>query len=254
MPRLLVILFAALPGAAFAELPLERVELPLETVITPRRGYDDNDQVVAVAHGELPNGCYTLAEPFVEHLDDGVSIRVRQFANRDRSGICAEDASVPPHMQMTVPFANEASLGTLPAANYRILYKDAAGRTRTRSLNVAIAPTTTVDSLPYALITGVNTQDMIGPNERVRFELVGALNSTCTELDPVVRTVWEDDVLVVLPTLNVKHGVLCAQMIRPFSIHLDVGRAGLGHRLIHVRSMNGKAINKLVTVLPAATR
>jgi hypothetical protein len=67
-------------------------------------------------------------------------------------------------------------------------------------------------------------------------------------VDSDVKIMRQDDVLVLLPTISVRSDVVCAQMIVPFEKEVDLGPITPGIRLIHTRSMNGKAVNKVVNV------
>lgn len=227
------------------------MEVPVEALLAPSEGYDDNDNVQVVLHGLLPNVCYTLGkyEVIPAHSgDDGGKMRIKQYAIRNTESICAEGAMLPPHLNMAVPFVTEISLGQLPAGNYHFEYLRADSGTGLRALNISSAPVPTVDSLPYAAVTNLISQDVIGAGEELSVTLTGVLNSTCTELDPEVSYRKLEDVYIILPTIRVKPGVLCAQILIPFEVPLKLGRPEVGHYLVHARSMNGKSVNRVIEV------
>lgn len=223
----------------------DRIELGLDRVMAPRVGYDDNDQVQVIARGYLPNQCYQLAESFVQQLDDGKSIRIAQYALRTHDGPCAEGMNLPPHLAMEVPFTTEILVGRLPAADYNIVFKNETGGEQVRALNVAVATSSQIDSLPYAAVSNAAIPEIVSSRDEVTTVLSGVLNSTCTELSEV-KVLRQEDVIVLLPTIRVKPGVVCAQMLIPFELPVKLGKLPVGKYLVHARSMNGRAVNRFV--------
>jgi hypothetical protein len=54
---------------------------------------------------------------------------------------------------------------------------------------------------------------------------------------------------VVLPTIRKNHSIQCLPVLRPFEKRVRLGRAPHpGHFLVHVRSMAGKAVNRVIYV------
>lgn len=227
----------------------ERVEIPLEQAFAPTTGFDDNDNVQVVVHGNLPNACYSLADTYVEHKDDGVTLAVKQYALRKRDGVCAQSATLPVHMQMFVPFQKEVEVGHLPAASYTVEFWRDMGRPGIRSLVVSPATKPTIDSLNYAATSTLAVSDVVNGKDEVKVQLRGVLNSSCTRLTKDVRIVREDDVQVLLPTIEVREGVLCSQVLIPFRREVNLGKLVPGQYLVHVRSMNGRALNHVVHVM-----
>lgn len=232
--------------AAQAREDLERIDIPVESALAPVEGYDDNDNVEVVLTGYLPDACHTLAESFVEHGADGKSIQVHQYALRKDEGVCAHGASMPPHMALMVPFTVTVPIGRLPSAEYRIEYLGQGGTSRHRRLNVAIAAVPTIDNYSYAGVTSVTAPDLVSSRQDVKVKVSGLLNSTCTALDDSIRIVKENDVYVVLPVLKIRRGVICAQTLVPFQKEVTLGRLAPGKYLVHVRSMNGRAMNRVI--------
>ena len=225
-----------------------RVEIPVQALLAPETGFEEKNSIQVVLYGDLPNTCYTLAEATTETLDEH-TIRVRQYAIRETGGMCADESSMPEHMKMIVPFMQEVMVGHLLAGDYRFEFTKAGSGGTFRAMTVSKNVTPTVDTLPYAAVSGVQAKDVISSLDHVMVTLSGVLNSTCTTLDQNVKIMREDDVLVLLPTIKVQHGVLCAQIILPFQKRLDLGALPPGIHLIHTRSMNGKAVNKVINVM-----
>jgi hypothetical protein len=224
------------------------VEIPVEALFAPLQGFDDNDNVQVVLHGTLPNSCYSLGEYKVEKTAGSDKVRIRQFAYKKKDGYCAEGQSIPDHLAMSIPFTTEVPIGQLPAGNYEINYfqrGETPGSAR-RSLGVIRATTPNVDNLPYAAVSNIASPDVFNGAENVSVKLNGVLNSSCTHLEDKVLVTQEDDVFVIRPQVRVDQGVYCMQVLIPFELNLNLGKAKPGHYLVHVRSMNGKSVNRVV--------
>ncbi len=247
---LFLILFSGLfnfVSSVFASDDL--IEVPAVVGMAPRVGFDDNDEVLFVLHGSLPNFCYEVGPTKVERdpLSSAV-ITLRQYARKKADKLCVEEAILPAHMKFQVPYTTEVSLGRLSAGDYIVKYQKPAGQVGIRMLSVAVATTLSIDTQPYAATSNAMVSDMINGLDEVKVTLNGILTNSCSELTDEIRIERVDDVFVILPVLNIKSGVFCAQYIRPFSRELNLGRLPPGHYLAHVRSMNGKAINRVFQV------
>jgi len=224
------------------------VEVQLEMALLPSVGYDDNDNVQIVLHGMIPNACYSLAMTEVEKDESKKTIRIRQFASYSENGICAQQRDLPPHMLMAIPFTNEVSLGQLSSGQYQIEYLKNSNRIGERNLLIAKAPEPTIDNVPYAAVTNASISDVVTEGAPLLVTLSGVLNSTCVELNDNIEVKKEGDVFVVLPVLRVLPVDFCTQQITPFEKVISLGTASKGKYLIHVRSMNGKSVNRVLTV------
>jgi hypothetical protein len=108
------------------------------------------------------------------------------------------------------------------------------------SFGVARAPTLTVDSLPYAYVSGIHAAAIYYGGAAVPAVFSGTLPSDCMELGAVdVRRTG--DVFVVLPTLRVLEGKACENRPVTFERRVDLGPLPKGRYMIHVRSANGEA-------------
>jgi hypothetical protein len=227
------------------------VEIPVEQVLSPAFGFDDNDQVMVVLHGWLPNACYSLADSRVEREADSHRMKIHQFATLRGDGICATDSGtpgkkMPEHLLLAVPFNQEVPIGRLPVGDYQFQIESRQS-TPMRALTVSKALTPSVDSLPYAMVSGASVADITQAGKEVEVTVSGLLNSTCTEVADEIEVKKVGDVFVVLPTLRVKEGA-CAQVLLPFERKVKLGKPEAGRYLVHVRSMNGRAVNKVIEV------
>lgn len=255
----IALLAAVAPQAGFAGPSRSdsiRVEIPLKTLLSPRYGFEQKNNIDVVLYGALPNGCYTLADTVIEKAADEHTINVKQFANRETQGMCAQASSLTEQMQLVIPFTNDVSMGQLGVGTYNLNYLSEDGTLRARPLEISANITSTPDTLPYAATLAVDAPVMINAGDELKVTIRGLLNSTCTRLNDEVHVLNENDVLVLLPTVHVETGVMCAQVMIPFEKEVNLGKTPQENisenspavRLIHVRSMNGKALNKVVII------
>src|SRR5690242_13636219 len=93
---LLVSLYSIFGFAQLSQLHL--TEIKLDTVLTPLEGYDDNDNIQLVLHGEMPNGCFRIGPTQAKVVQK--TILVTQYAVENVEGVCADKANMPFHMQI----------------------------------------------------------------------------------------------------------------------------------------------------------
>lgn len=226
----------------------ETVEIEVDNLLAPVYGYEEKNNIDLVVYGSLPNVCYSLDEYKIEKDLTNHVVQVRQFANLDRTGICEHPENLPAQMQMKIPFVTEISLGRLKVGDFKIAYLKTGGLTGVRPLNISPNQAIRVDTLPYAAVSNVHVPEMINGRDEIEVKITGFLNSTCTVLEDQVQVLPQDDVLVLLPTLKTKTGVVCAEVLVPFEKVVNLGKRSPGHYLIHTRSMNGKSINRVIRV------
>ncbi len=242
---------ASVVAGSNARASQAEVEVKVEEAFAPMRGFDDNDNVQVVIHGMLPNACYTLGRHELQR-ESGNSYRIRQFAIKREDGVCMQDGPMPPHMQLAIPFTTEVSIGQLQVGDYSFDYDKQGQNPGNNSIavNVERSKAPTIDSLPYASVSSMSIPDVVDSRENTVVTVEGVLTSSCMELNPSqVKIQQIKDVYVVLPIVTIKTGVMCAQQIKPFRMPLQLGKLAEGHYLIHVRSMNGKAVNRVVESL-----
>lgn len=235
-------------AAANAATDAGRIEVPVEALLAPTVGYEAKNDIQVVLYGVLPNACYTLAGASVQREPGTNALKVKQFAYRDRTGVCAEDATLPPHMASVVPFTNVVSAGRLAVGDFTFVFDVMSGGVAERVLHVSSDVTPTVDSLPYAAVSNTTAPDVINGTQDLNVTVQGVLTNTCSELNDEVKIMKESDVFVLLPTIKQKLGIFCAQVLIPFEKKINLGKAAPGLYLVHTRSMNGKSLNRVVQV------
>ncbi len=230
--KVLFVLAVSLTLLARADEPSttpELVDYPVTRTYIPV-GYDSNDRVQVVVHGAFPNTCYKVGPYEVRQDQHTRSISIRQMAYR-YGGVC---------MRMLVPFMQVIDIGMLRDGDYRLY--DAVATKVVGRLPVSRATTVSADEVLYAPVSDVTIQD-----EGLTKYLVvsGHFGDACTRMKDV-HIDYYPDVLVIRPIADRSHpDRLCAQVLRPFSQKVAL-RSGLrGNFLLHVRVLNGQAINKI---------
>ena len=247
----IIILVAALQignASAGPNAGNEPIEIPVENVLAPTTGYEEKNNIQVVISGSLPNFCYTLSEARFEQNPIDRVIKVKQYATRQSAGVCADENALPRHMAMSIPFTTELSIGNLAMGNYQVTYNHFEGKVKARPLSVSGNIKPTIDTLPYAAVSKIMALPIISSQEPVEVTINGMLNSTCTELDPEVKILNEEDVYVLMPTVRIKKGVICLQVLIPFEKKVNLGRLSTGQYLIHTRSMHGNSLNQIIQV------
>lgn len=227
---------------------IERVEVSIGQVFIPPQGYDDNDNIQVVLDGALPNGCYRIADESAVVNPDTKQISAHVFAYRHTDGACADQDNLPDTLRPVVPFTLDVSLGVLPAGMYRVLFQRSASVEGIRTFTIDRATTSSIDNLPYAAVSSVWVPDAVWSDQPFHVDIVGSLTSSCSTIDSVsVKLVG--DVFVVLPVLGFKPNVLCALLMVPFQRSVDLAPVAEGRYLIHTRSMNGRAVNRVFSAV-----
>jgi hypothetical protein len=243
---LATMIFASASPAISAE-PLER-EIAVKAVFVPGEGYDDNDNVEIVIDGSLPNACFTLGRTETSVSEDMV-ITVRQFALRQADRVCIE-SELSDFALIPVPFSKDVALGNLSKGNYTINYKTGNTVTASATFGVAEAPTETIDNMAYAPVSDAYVPAGFLVNAAGKAKITGYLTSSCMQLDTFdVARDPANGVIVVLPRVKQRLQGACLQYIRPFEKEIDIGNFAEGRYLLHVRSMNGKSVNRVFSVM-----
>jgi hypothetical protein len=221
--------------AARADDPPEGtlVTLTSREVFVPD-SYDDNDDAVVVLDGELPNGCYELAETDVKRSPESGAFVITQYARR-MPGAC---------IQITIPFFKEVSLGILPAGEFKVISKGV----EPQLLTVAEAPDSGPDEVLYA---PVETARIERGEDGQRFFAViqGTLTTRCQKITEV-QVLDKDRTIEVVPILErIDADLLCEQRDNPYSWMVELpSDMTEGRHLLHVRGDNGKSVNLVFTV------
>lgn len=242
--KIATLALSTLSIGAMAEAQVNRVtEIPLERVFVPRVGFDDNDNVQVFVEGMLPNSCYSLNTTEFSLVPSSNKIVLTQTAIHDESGICADEASLPPSLSQGIPFWRELNIGLLQSGNYRVIFSGGNG-VSSRDFGVEPAPTTSVDSLRYAIVTNAFITDTVkGSDQEMEFRITGYLTSSCAELSDTNNIQKIDDMYVFLPSVVIREDI-CMPTNKPFYRVVKVRTPAPGHYLLHVRSQAGQSRSK----------
>jgi hypothetical protein len=140
-----------------------------------------------------------------------------------------------------VPYWFEARLGALAEGSYKITVNDGAvGET----LAVAEATNAGPDDFLYAAIDAVTVDRQEGSSDLIA-KIEGRFTNSCMVMDEL-RLIDNGKTINLLPIMKMEDGDDC------HAIELDFRRmvtlpesVTAGRHLLHVRSLNGKAVNYL---------
>lgn len=218
-------------GGAFPAPELTKILS--ENVFVPQ-GFDDNDNVQLIVHGQLINTCYKAAPPLVEvdrarHL---ITVSAQSYVY---SGCWC--------LEVLAPITQTVDLGLLPAGKYRVVESDLSGRLiHDVSLPVAVSASAAPDDLLYAPVKQARLESST-TNSKKTLVLSGAFSSSCLEMQEVKVLSRTPHILEVLPIAAYKAGSDCKPKTRPFEVRVNLPSVEPGDTLVYVRSLNGQAIS-----------
>lgn len=219
-----------LPGFVVAG-SASQVPLKIAKAYIPT-GFDDNDQSQLVVTGILPDTCYQLGPSGVK-LDAQSKTFVLTQTSYVHEGPCRD---------VIIPYTQVFDLGILDAGTYRIV--DSARNKELGKLEVVKAAKSSSDDFLYLPLTDVNLRKT--GEGKFELSLEAKLTNRCTRFkEAIVRYV--DDVIVVQPVATHETaGVRCGTEFRRFQMSVKLKDGLTGTKLLHVRTMDGKALNKVV--------
>jgi len=218
-------------SAAFAAGELTPVQVA--EVFVPV-GFDDNDEVVVVLDGYLPNSCYKVEGAKVSVDANTKKVEVTQMARR-WPGPC---------LLALVPFSSTVSVGMLPKGEFTVTSYGAAEE----KLAVGEATSAGPDDFLYAPVDHASIAPTAASGQ-VSAVLEGRFTNSCMAIEEV-RVIDSGKTLEVLPIMKVEDRSDCRSNVEiPFRKYVELP-AGLGdgRHLLHVRSLNGRSVNTMFTV------
>lgn len=195
-------------------------------------GFDTNDKVQLVGEGFFPNSCYRKSSVRVSVNHTLKIVRVTPTAYK-YDGMC---------MQMVIPFDSVVDVGLLRAGTYKIVQ----GRTNEALGEVTVRASANrgPDDFLYAPVSQAYvSQDA----DSLKIRLSGQFPDGCMHLDRVQTSV-EGNVVVVQPIATRDESLICSQATVPFEHIFELKNVPVGRYLLHVRSLNGNAVNNLFSV------
>lgn len=212
---------------------VKEIDQPIGRVFIPE-GYDNNDSIQIVATGTFKNSCFQLGlySSQVDVANKEIQLKVTAYSYENRC------------LQVEVPFFQTVHLGRLTqAGEYKII--DETNDRVLGKLLVQVAPPegSGTDDTHYAsMLDAFFTVNEDGQNI---LHLRGVYSNTCLTV-PNVEIQHQKDVIVVFPYLHLSEGVNCKSTETPFEITKVVDETLPAKFLLHVRSMGGQALNRVV--------
>ena len=220
---------AALPMAANANP--DKVPATYRTAYVPD-GYDANDHVQIVGEGVFKNSCYRPAETTVK-VDAEKKQIVLGPAAYQYGGFC---------LQLVLPFDRVVDVGVVPAGTYQVI--QSPDNTVIGQFTVKPNLTESPDEYLYAPVQQAFFKQK---GAKVEVALTGEFPNSCMKLKET-RLEVQPKALVVLPIAEMEERGDCQNGSFPFSKIVSAELVKPGRYLLHVRSMNAKAVNTLVDV------
>lgn len=225
--------------AADATQP-ELVPVIPEHVFIPQ-GFDNNDNAQVVLSGSFPSTCYR-AGPAKAQVD----------ARRKRIIVHSEAYYYPEAvcLRILVPYTITVDVGVLQAGSYRVMMEREDGDLVTRGeFPVAVSANSGPDDELYALVQearlGPPTDESLRTGKR-ELTISGTMTSSCLHIREVKTVYRDNNVLEVLPIAHMDgNNPACATVMTPFEEKLVIDAPWNGDALVHIRSMNGQALNKV---------
>ncbi len=192
-------------------------------------GFDSNDNVQFVGEGIFNNSCFRPA-PTTLAVDPATkTIKVGAVAYR-YNGIC---------LQVLLPFSRVVDVGILAAGTWQIVGVDGK-----RLGQIKVAPTLTADPDDY-LYAPVSQAYVRQTRASESLILNGTFPNSCMSMQEV-RVNVTDDVVIVQPIAQMIDKSACKGGPKIFTHIVNLPLIKAGRYLLHVRSMNGAAVNSLV--------
>ena len=231
-----LILLAGAASPAFGDDPSngDLVLMKASYVFAPV-GFDDNDDVTVVVDGYLPSGCYRLMRPEVAVDQDTKTITVTPIARYYDI----------PCIEALIPYWQEIRLGVLAEGTYKVRV---AGDLQ-ESLEVTEATTAGPDDYLYAPIDSAAVDKQIDSSDYV-IKLQGRFTNSCMMMSEirVIDTGKTVNVLPIMTMQDPQDGEICAAVETEFRRMVTLPATVVkGRHLLHVRSLNGQAVNAVFT-------
>ncbi len=201
-------------------------------------GFDDNDRVQIGIEGAFADTCFTISATGTTVNEEAKTITLLQSAYHRTGLLCS---------QLPIPFHQTVNVGVLTAGTYTL--KDGVSGRTLGELPVVRAVRPGPDDYIYAPVRDASVQtDGFGGAKLV---LEGSFPNTCFFWrDIQVR--YYGNVIVALPIVDIRRcendRCICKTEDVPFEKEVTLNVSQPGSHFLHVRSINGQAINKMVKV------
>lgn len=212
---------------------------PIEKIFTIR-GFDDNDFVEVVAYGKLPSTCYKLADASAVIDSEDKIVHVKVNALQYEQPFC---------IQVQVPYFKVIELGVMQQGAYEVKTNDAIPNT---IVEIDSSSTNDQSDHLYAPVDSAtiekNTSALaLRPLSTVRLKgTFPYMFKGCMVMKEIKSYYTPEKVLVVMPIAEVRDDNVCKKAERHFDIRYPINYELQTPSLLHVRVMNGEALNQLL--------
>ncbi|MCX6127898.1 MAG: hypothetical protein NTX25_02395 [Proteobacteria bacterium] len=224
---------------ALDQNPVE-VDSPVTKIFVPN-GFDDNDNVEVIMHGDFTDTCHQVgrAEASVDEATKTVTVSATSYKYPGKFCI-----------QSITPFIQTVSLGLVGEGNYKVVYKmDKAVK---GDLNVAKRKTESPDDYLYATVENAYI-DVNFETGKQALKLQGHFPYFfvgCMVMKEVRVSKDPTDVLVVQPLAEIVNTDVCDSQPadRSFEYTSGLPSSFQGEGLLHVRTLNGSSLNRFINI------
>ena len=213
----------------------EDVELnvPASQLFVPV-GYDDNDQVEIVVEGYLPDSCHKLGWVEVSKDFDKNTVDLRIIAWK-------VDETC---LDIKVPFTHTVRLGRIGEGKYQVRLRS---QELSRNLSVEKASKGQPDEFLYAPVDSARVASLL-PKPGSIAVIEGRFTNTCLKVKEV-KVLNHEETIEVLPLMELTaldpKGEPCRAEEKQYVVTAPLPEVKSGRHLLHVRSLNGQAVNRV---------
>jgi hypothetical protein len=235
---LMSIAVAGMANVALADNPV-LVPAPVDKVFVPA-GFDDNDKVEVIVHGSFNSSCYKMGPVSASIDETNKKINISAQAFYYAGATC---------IQMITPFIKSVEMDRrMISGNYTITVADRPNVEATL-LRVAKATRPDADDYLYAAVNSASVETTVdGSRELVLKGQHPYLLQGCVKFDDVKTYAGSDKTVVVQPITKIVYGDECRGAVnnRFESRTKFGGELTQGEYLLHVRVLDGNAVNSLL--------
>ncbi len=192
-------------------------------------GFDDNDRVQVTVHGVLPTTCYKVSKSEAKVDATHSVIRLAQQAFFYESDC----------LRIPSPFTDVVIVGIIEAGKYSLV-DDRTGKTL-GELTITAATRPEADDFLHA---GVEDAYILSQGSFNEIILQGKFLDSCTSYQES-KINYTKHSIIVQPIAK-REGADCQAGEYNLTQHISIPSSINGKYLLHVRAMNGQAINKVV--------
>jgi hypothetical protein len=219
------------------------IEVPaeIERIFIPQ-GFDDNDNIEVVLHGNFPNTCYQVGNTEAKVDAETRTVTVSATSFQYPGTFC---------IQSITPWIQSVKLGLIPEGDYQVVY--AKDQTVRSSLQVVRRKTESPDDFLYATVENAYI-DVNAETGKQALKLQGHFPYFfigCMVMKDVRVLKSPNDVMVVQPIAEiVEDEAVCATQPddRGFEYTTGLAEPFKGEGLLHVRTLHGNSLNRYINV------